>query len=64
MLDTLRTVDTPEGVELSLPIAGAVSRVRAWFCDILIKMLLFWVALSTLRIYFPRRPAKAEPIGT
>jgi hypothetical protein len=26
-------------------------------------MLLFWVALSTLRIYFPRRPAKAEPIG-
>lgn len=27
-------------------------------------MLLFWVALSTLRIYFPRRPAKAEPIGT
>ncbi len=27
-------------------------------------MLLFWVALSTLRIYFPRRSAKAEPVGT
>ncbi|MBU3921888.1 MAG: hypothetical protein KJ961_14925 [Alphaproteobacteria bacterium] len=26
-------------------------------------MLLFWVALSTLRIYFPRRAAKAEPVG-
>jgi hypothetical protein len=26
-------------------------------------MLLFWVALSTLRIYFPRKPGKAEPQG-
>lgn len=26
-------------------------------------MLLFWVALSTVRIYFPRRQAKAELIG-
>jgi len=44
MLDSLRTVDTPEGVELSLPIAGAVLRARAWFCDIMIKMLLMFLA--------------------
>lgn len=27
-------------------------------------LLLFWVAMSTVRIYFPKRPAKAELIGT
>ena len=26
-------------------------------------MLLFWVALSTVRIYFPKREKKAEPVG-
>lgn len=44
MLDSLRKVDTPEGVELSLPIAGAIPRARAWCCDLLIKMLLMTIA--------------------
>jgi len=26
-------------------------------------MLLFWVALSTVRIYFPKKEKKAEPVG-
>ncbi len=26
-------------------------------------LLLFWVALSTVRIYFPKRQARAEPVG-
>jgi uncharacterized RDD family membrane protein YckC len=36
MLDTLRHVETPEGIQLSLPIAGPVSRARAWVLDMLI----------------------------
>ena len=30
MLDTVREVETPEGIQLSLPIAGPVARARAW----------------------------------
>jgi uncharacterized RDD family membrane protein YckC len=44
MLDTLRRVETPEGVELSLPVAGPVARVRAWFYDLFLKFGLLWIA--------------------
>ncbi len=36
-LDTVRHVETPEGIELSLPVAGPVVRARAWMLDLLIQ---------------------------
>ena len=42
--DTIRQVMTPEGVELDLHIAGPIARARAWFYDLLIRMLI-WAAL-------------------
>lgn len=42
MLDTTLTVETPEGVELSLHIAGPVVRILAWAMDIGIRVLLYF----------------------
>ena len=36
-LDTVRRVETPEGVELDLPLAGPVVRAQAWLVDALIR---------------------------
>lgn len=44
MLDTQRHVETPEGVELALPLAGPVPRARAWAFDIVIKTVVLWIA--------------------
>jgi uncharacterized RDD family membrane protein YckC len=43
MLDTLRTVPTPEGIELSLKVAGPISRARAWLLDLLIRLAILVV---------------------
>jgi len=51
MFDTLRTIETPEGVELSLRIAGPVVRSAAWTVDFLIRTVIYLglsVAFSTL----------------
>jgi len=51
LLDTLRTVPTPEGIELSLKVAGPMPRARAWFFDLLIRMailLALGLVLGTL----------------
>ncbi len=37
LLDTIRTVETPEGVELSLHLAGPAPRAAAYFIDFLIR---------------------------
>ena len=37
MIDTLRAVQTPEGIELHLPIAGLMPRASAWLIDALIR---------------------------
>jgi uncharacterized RDD family membrane protein YckC len=37
MLDTLREVETPEGVALSLRCAGVVPRALAWLLDLLVR---------------------------
>jgi uncharacterized RDD family membrane protein YckC len=37
MLDTRRTVETPEGVDLDLALAGPAARVLAWGLDALIR---------------------------
>lgn len=51
MLDTLREVETPEGIQLSLPIAGPVVRARAWVFDMVIRafvMILGGLVLGLL----------------
>jgi uncharacterized RDD family membrane protein YckC len=40
MLDTVRQVETPEGIQLSLPVAGPVIRARAWVFDMMIRAVL------------------------
>ena len=37
LLDTTYNIDTPEGVELRLPVAGIASRALAWLIDAAIK---------------------------
>lgn len=45
MLDTARTVETPEGVEIGLRIAGPVARAQAWAIDLAIRLAVY-VAIS------------------
>ena len=40
MIDTLRPVSLPEGVEITLRLAGPVTRARAWFLDFALRLLL------------------------
>jgi uncharacterized RDD family membrane protein YckC len=46
MLDTAREVPTPEGIELSLHLAGPVSRALAWLIDLFLRL----VALAALSV--------------
>lgn len=53
MLDTTRRVATPEGIELTLRLAGPVPRALAWSVDFLLRVavvLLVWM----LAAYFGR----------
>jgi uncharacterized RDD family membrane protein YckC len=43
MLDTARAVPTPEGVELSLRLAGPVARALAWVIDLVLRIIVFGV---------------------
>lgn len=43
MLDTTRTVETPEGVELGLRLAGPVVRAYAWAIDFAIRLGIYTV---------------------
>ena len=47
MLDTLREVETPEGVALTLRCAGIVPRALAWLLDLLVRGAVV-VAMSTV----------------
>lgn len=54
MLDTERCVETPEGVELNLRIAGPVPRALAWSLDALIRFGLYLAisfALAPLELF-------------
>jgi len=53
MLDTPRVIATPEGVELTLNIAGVVARARAWVIDALIR-LVFYITLAAALTAFGR----------
>jgi len=45
VLDSVRLVETPEGVELALRVAGPVPRLLAWVLDLLLRGVLY-VALT------------------
>lgn len=47
-MDTIRTVETPEGVTLELRLAGPVPRAGAWVIDFMARMVAYWaVAMVT-----------------
>ena len=46
MLDTLRAVHTPEGVDLHLPVAGPLLRSVAWAIDAVIRLGVVTVAAA------------------
>lgn len=48
MLDTLRDVETPEGVALTLRAAGPVPRAMAWLIDLFIRVSVVFVMLIVL----------------
>lgn len=48
MYDTLRSVQTPEGIALRLAVAGPVSRALAWLLDLLIRIGIIFVLSMTL----------------
>ncbi len=48
MLDTTRVIETPEGVELSLQVAGPVPRALAWAIDFLLRLVVYIILLIVL----------------
>jgi uncharacterized RDD family membrane protein YckC len=50
LLDTVRHIETAEGIELSLRVAGPVPRALAWGTDSLIKYGALWGLLMALAI--------------
>ena len=51
MLDTIREIETPEGIALQLRAAGAVVRSQAWMVDLLLRGLVFSVAMIPLSLF-------------
>lgn len=49
MLDTARRVPTPEGIELTLRLAGPVPRAFAWVIDFLIRAAALWALLLAVQ---------------
>lgn len=47
-LDTLRPVETPEGIELTLHVAGPVVRASAWLLDQLIRLGIYMLLFPLL----------------
>jgi uncharacterized RDD family membrane protein YckC len=51
MLDTMREIETPEGVSLRLRAAGAFGRAQAWLLDFVLRILFFSVAISICSVF-------------
>jgi len=51
VLDTARTFETPESIDLQLRVAGPVVRAAAWFLDLLIRAMVY-IALGMLIGFF------------
>ncbi len=43
MLDTTRPIETPEGIELALRVAGPVARALAWSIDLGIRSIIYFI---------------------
>jgi uncharacterized RDD family membrane protein YckC len=50
MIDTIREIETPEGISLRLRAAGALPRARAWMVDLLLRVAAFFAATIPLRL--------------
>lgn len=50
MLDTARTFETPEGVDLQLHVAGPVVRALAWAIDMMIRGAVYFVLSIVLSV--------------
>lgn len=50
MIDTYRAIETPEGVELRLRVAGPPARVLAWAIDVVIRLLGYAVVSIPLNV--------------
>lgn len=50
-LDTMRTVETPEGCRIDLRVAGLVARSRAWLVDLVIRGFIYLVAVEILLLF-------------
>jgi len=51
MLDTVREIETPEGIALRLRAAGALPRAQAWMVDMLLRMGVFVLAMIPLSLF-------------
>ena len=51
MLDTIREIQTPEGIALRLRAAGAVPRSQAWMVDFLLRVTVFSLAMIPLALF-------------
>lgn len=51
MLDTTREVEIPEGITLSLPVAGYVCRALAFMIDLVIRAIVIWV-IALIFVWF------------
>jgi len=50
-LDTMRTVETPEGCRLDLRVAGPVSRARAWLIDFAVRAFVYLIVAQALIMF-------------
>ena len=51
MLDTVREIETPEGISLRLRAAGALPRAQAWTVDLLLRLAVLFVAMIPLSLF-------------
>lgn len=51
MLDTVREIETPEGISLHLRAAGALPRAQAWMVDLVLRMGVFMLAMIPLSLF-------------
>ena len=51
MLDTVREIETPEGITLRLRAAGALPRAQAWMIDLVLRLAVLFVAMVPLSLF-------------
>ena len=50
LIDTTRQIEVPEGIELSLPVAGLVSRALAFSIDLVIRWVAIWIIAIVVQV--------------